>query len=237
MFGWLQHPNATRRELHQALLRTGQTVSAQGFEARFTEQAATFLRAMVEAASQQVFSAERLCPALSRFEGVYLTDCTRIEADVFPLKIAARLELQQGSLQLSLQPLQRHDNASAVAQAPLARGALHVGDLGFFDMERFADWQRAGVEWVSRYKTGTALYSCTGQRLSLEALLSTAAQTFSLPVQVGHIQHLPMTLVAQRLDEALYQQRLVSNACASVRAASSILSVRAKRVWRGGRFI
>ena len=163
---------------------------------------------MVEEATQQVFSADLLRPLLSRFQGVYLTDCTRIEAEVFPLKIAARLELQQGSLQLSLETLQTHDNASAVAQALLPRGALHIGDLGFFDLKRFAHWQQQGVEWVSRYKTGTALYMDAGERCCLETLLDSAAATFSLPVQVGHTQRVPMYLLAQRLDEAVYQQRL-----------------------------
>jgi hypothetical protein len=204
----LHHPSATRQQLHQSLLQTGQELSAQGFEARFTPQAADFLRAMVAAASQEVFSVEVLSPLLRRFQGVYLTDCTRIEADVFPLKIAARLELQQGSLQLSLEALQTHDNASAVAQAVLPRGALHVADLGFFDLNRFAHWQQQGVEWVSRYKTGTCLYTSDGEPLSLPTVLTASAKTLTLPVQVGHTLRLPMYLVAQRLDERLYQQRL-----------------------------
>ena len=208
MFGWLQHPSATRQQLHQTLLQTGQQVSAQGFEARFTPQATEFLRAMVEAATQEVFRAELLNPLLRHFQGVYLTDCTRIEADIFPLKVAARLELQHGSLQLSLEALQTHDNASAVAQAPLPQGALHIGDLGFFDLKRFAYWQQTGVEWVTRYKTGTALFTHTGERLDLEQALASATRMLSLPVWVGHIQRLPMRLVAQRLDETGYQQRL-----------------------------
>ena len=163
---------------------------------------------MVEAATQQVFTDTTLTPLLKRFQGVYLTDCTRIEADIFPLKVAARLELQQGSLQLALETLESHDNASAVAQAPLPRGALHIGDLGFFDLKRFAFWQQHGVDWVSRYKTGTALYTEAGERCCLETLLTSAPQTFSLPVQVGHTQRLPIYLLAQRLDETTYQQRL-----------------------------
>jgi hypothetical protein len=168
----------------------------------------TFLRALVEAATEQVFADTSLTPLLKRFAGVYLTDCTRIEADVCPLKVAARLELQQGSLQLSLEALQTHDNASRVAQAPLPSGALHVGDLGFFDLKRFALWRQSGVEWVSRYKTGTRLYTSNGQRLCLERLLTPTTRTLTLPVLVGADQRLPMSLVAQRLDDTLYQQRL-----------------------------
>jgi hypothetical protein len=182
-------------------------VTAQGFDARFSAQAAAFLRALVEAATQQVFHAETLVPLLSRFQGVYLTDCTRIEATVLPLKVAARLELQGGSLHLSLEDLQTHDNACAVAQHPLPAGALHLGDLGFFDLERFAHWQANQVEWVSRYKTGTTVYDAAGKRLSLETLLPQSAATLVMPVQVGQ-QRLPMYLLAQRVEEIHHQQRL-----------------------------
>lgn len=192
--------------MHQSLLHTGQTLTAQGFEYRFSPQAATFLRALVEAAIQQVFCAETLVPLLSRFQGVYLTDCTRIEAAVHPLKVAARLELQGGSLHLWLEDLQTHDNACQGAQAPLPAGALHIGDLGFFDLKRFADWQRAGVAWVTRYKTGTTLYDAAGKRLCLETLLPQSAAPLVLPVWVGQ-PRVPMYLLAQRVEEKQYQQR------------------------------
>ena len=162
---------------------------------------------MVEAATEQVFHAETLRPLLNRFQGVYLTDCTRIEAAIHPLKIAARLELQGGSLQLSLEDLHSHDNASQVAQATLPAGALHIGDLGFFDLKRFADWRTHQVEWVSRYKTGTTLYDAAGNRLSLDRLLLHTDAPLVLPVRVGQ-QQLPMYLLAQRIEEPRYQQRL-----------------------------
>ena len=183
-------------------------MSAQGYEVRFSASAATFLRALADAATEEVFTDSTLTPLLKRFGGVYLTDCTRVEGEVFPLKVAARLELQQGSLQLSLEALETHDNACAVAQAPLPPGALHIGDLGFFDLKRFAHWRQSGVEWLSRYKTGTLLYTPDGQRLPLERLLSATSRTLTLPVLVGADQRLPMTLVAQRLDEVSCQQRL-----------------------------
>ncbi len=204
----MQHPAATRQQLHQSLLHTGQKLTAQGFEFRFSPQAASFLRALVEAATQQVFCAETLVPLLSRFHGVYLTDCTRIEAALLPLKVAARLELQGGSLQLSLEDLQTHDNACQVAQVALPAGALHIADLGFFDLQRFASWHASGVAWVSRYKTGTTLYDAAGKRLSLETLLPKSAAPLVLPVWVGQQQRVPMYLLAQRVEQKHYQQRM-----------------------------
>jgi hypothetical protein len=208
VFGWLQHPCATRQELHQALGQTGLDMSAQGFEQRFDERAVLFLRTMVEQAVQQVFEVDTLCPILSRFQGVYLTDCTRIEASVYPLKIAARLELQKGTLQLTLEDLPTHDNATALCASRLPCGALHIGDLGFFDLERFAQWAQEGVEWVTRYKIGTCLYTADEQPVVLETLLAQASATCELNVRVGRQQRLPMRLVAQRVSDSIYQKRL-----------------------------
>ena len=44
VFGWLQHPAATRQQLQQSLLQTGQQVTVQGLDARFSPQAVRFLR-------------------------------------------------------------------------------------------------------------------------------------------------------------------------------------------------
>ena len=208
VFGWLAHPSATRQQLHQALGQTGLRMSAQGFEQRFNERAVTFLERMVGEALEVVFESERLIPVLERFQGVYVTDCTRIEATLYPLKIAARLELQRGSLQLSLEDLTTHDNATMVGDQPLPRGALHLGDLAFFDLERFAQWAQDGVEWVSRYRIGTCLYTLDQQPLELETLLPQVAPTYALDVLVGQVARLPMRLVAQRVSDATYRKRL-----------------------------
>jgi len=208
VFGFLAHPRATRQQLHQALGQTGLRVSAQGFEQRFNERAVAFLQRMVEEALGLVFESENLIPVLERFQGVYVTDCTRIEPTIYPVKIAARLELQSGGLQLSLETLATHDNATKVMTQPLPRGALHLGDLGFFDLERFAEWAEAGVDGVSRYKIGTYLYTLDQQPLDLEKVLSQVATTSALNVLVGQVHKLPMRLVAQRVNDKIYNQRL-----------------------------
>lgn len=211
VFGWLQHPSATRGQLYRSLAQTGVEMSAPGFEARFTPAAVAFLRAMVEAAAEEVFEAEVLTPLLARFHGVYLTDGTRIDSPTHGLKVVARLELQRGALTLELEPLQRHDNASRVADDPLPRGALHVGDLGFFDLERFGQWAAEGVDWVTRYKAGVRLLDLQGNPIALVEFLQQQAGPVSLPVTVG-LQRLPMLLVAQPVSEACSHTR-----CANLR--------------------
>jgi hypothetical protein len=207
VLGWMQKPDATRRDLYGMLISVGGAMSAVGFEARFDERGAAFLREMVQVAARQVFEAETLTPVLGRFNGVYVTDSTRLEGrDGDGVKGAARLELQRGQLDLSLEDFQRHDNATDVAHLSLPRGALHLGDLGFFDLKRFAAFTQNGVEWVTRYKHGTRLYLPDGQRLPRHLLLATRQREVRLPVLVG-AQRIPMLLVAQRTDGGTATQR------------------------------
>jgi hypothetical protein len=207
VFGWLHQPKATRKQLYQALLQTGAAMSAQGFEARFSQEAAQFLRAMVEQATASVLEAGVEAPVLKRFNGVYLSDSTRLDGTPVPLKVATRLELQHGGLNWTLEGVKRHDNRSQIMDQPLPKGALHVGDLGFFDLERFAQWQAAGVDWLTRYKARTLLFHPDGQVFSLLDELRGQPMPVHLPVRVGK-QNVPMWLVAQPVSPAVYRQRL-----------------------------
>jgi hypothetical protein len=208
VFGWLQHPQGTRQQLHQSLLATGVTMSSQGFEQRFTSRAGDFLEAMVRETTGQVFEASVLTPVLKRFQGVYITDGTRVEEMSGGLKIVARLELQRGGLALSLDPLNTHDNASRVCERAMPVGALHIGDLGLFDLARFEGWAKAGVDWLSRYKSGTTLFYADGASLDLSRVLKRRLTSFSCPVLVGKTYQVAMHLQAQLVSPAVYQQRL-----------------------------
>lgn len=207
VFGWLHQPKATRKQLYQALLQTGAAMSAQGFEARFSQQAAEFLRVMVEEATASVLEAVVEEPVLRRFNGVYLSDSTRLDGVPMPFKVATRLELQRGGVSWTLEDVNRHDNRSEVMNQPLPKGALHVGDLAFFDLERFAHWQAEGVEWLTRYKARTRLFHPDGEVFSLLDALRGRSTPVHLRVQVGN-QKLLMWLVAQPVSPTVYRQRL-----------------------------
>jgi hypothetical protein len=206
VFGWLQHARATRHQLYQSLCLTGADLSLQAFDQRFSPQAVRFLRAMLDQALRQVVEAQTLCPILARFHGVYLTDTTRL--DTLDLKIAARLELQRGQLQLSLETLTCHDNASALCAQALPIGALHIADLGFYDLEQFLRWSQAGVDWISRYKVGTRLAWANGQPVDLQRELSSRRRGLIRAVLVG-VKQVPMYLYAQPVRASVLHTRLL----------------------------
>jgi hypothetical protein len=205
IFGQLAHRQATRRQLHQKLLCTGECISCQGLDKRFNRQAEAFLQAMLaEVLCQQASSQLNDESLLAGFNGVYVVDSTTLAQGV---KLLTCLNLSNAGVTFEVADSRTHDNAIALAQAPLPPGALRLADLGFFDLAAFAAYTEAGVYWLSRYKARTHLLSAdTQQPLDLHALLSRHDQLYC-PVLVGEKARLKAYLVARRLSPQHTQSR------------------------------
>jgi len=205
IFGQLAHPQATRRQLHQKLLCTGAVISCQGLDKRFSRQAEAFLQAMLaEVLCQQASSQLNDESLLADFNGVYVVDSTTLGPGV---KLLTCLNLSNASVRFELADSQTHDNAIALAHAPLPSGALRLADLGFFDLAAFAAYDEAGVYWLSRYKARTHLLCPhTQQPLDLHALLTSQDRLYC-PVLVGEKARLKAYLVARRLSPQHTQSR------------------------------
>ncbi len=61
--------------------------------------------------------------------------------------------------------LKTNDQKIGLIDDPLPAGALHLGDLGFFKVARFQQWNTEGVYWLSRFKTGTRWINISCPRL------------------------------------------------------------------------
>ena len=208
VFGWLQQPEATRSQLHHAAIQTGMEISLQGLDKRFTESAVVFMRELVLEALKEILKSETPKPILAQFKGIYLTDCSQTLLGVQREKLAVRLELQQGQLQVSLEEARTHDQRTAIMEQAMTEGALHIGDLGFFNLKRFKAWNAQGLYWLSRLKVGTWLYDDMGQALNLlERLNQQTSNTLYLSVQIGKRDRVSACLVAQRVSDTVYQQR------------------------------
>jgi hypothetical protein len=71
-------------------------ISAQGLEQRFTAAAVDFMKQLLEAGLTQLVRSEQARPLLPQFNGVSLTDCTRLAWGRVGSKLAVRWDLQQG---------------------------------------------------------------------------------------------------------------------------------------------
>jgi hypothetical protein len=87
-------------------------------------------------------------------------------------------------------------------------GALHLADLGYFSLERLAQDNERGVYWLTRLKTGTAVYTPAGQRLQLSSWLKAqGAEVLDCPVLVGAQKRLACRLLAERVPQEVAEQR------------------------------
>ena len=73
VFGWLSHPEATLDELAQTACALGAPIRPQSLDERFTQDAATFLQAVLRQAVRERVEAEPVpLDLLARFNGVTL---------------------------------------------------------------------------------------------------------------------------------------------------------------------
>lgn len=182
-------------------------VSVQGLEQRFSEESVTFMRRLLEIGLEAMVSSEVEPTLLPQFNGVYITDCTRLVWGKTGVKMGVRWELQQGQLQAHLSELKQNDQKTAVVEYPMPSGALHLGDLGFFKLNRFQTWNAHGVYWLTRLKVGTRLRTASGETLDLLQLLETATAPIVMPVQVGVKASFAAYVVAAPVPEAAYAKR------------------------------
>lgn len=209
VLGGLAQPEATRKQVHHQATQAGLRVSVQGLDQRFNAAATAFMRELLEAALKEMVQGEGKVVVLPQFNGVYVTDCTRLVWGQAGVKMAVRWEIQRGQLQVCLTALQQHDQKAEVVERQLPPGALHLGDLGFFKLHRFQAWSAHGVYWLTRYKVGTRLHTLDGQALDLKAILS-GSERVSMPVRVGSGRH---AVVAYLLAAPLTGEALNKRLC------------------------
>jgi hypothetical protein len=217
VLGGLAEGEATRSQWHQQAVQAGMAVTRQGLDQRFEATACDFMKALLQAALTEMVESERTAVPLPQFSGVYVTDCTRLDWGVMGIKLGVRFELQRGRLEACVMNLATNDQTASVVDAPLASGALHLGDLGFFKLDRFRQWSSDGVYWLTRYKVGTHLFMPDGQRVDFKQLMQ-ARHPVCMAVRIGsgnkaveaflHAAPLPETALEKRMTRLKEQARL-----------------------------
>ena len=228
VFGYLSSPGATRAELQQTAATVGVSVSRQALDQRCTEAAVPFLHQVLATALGRLLAAAPVkASVLAQFEGVYLLDSTVVTvptslAQHWPgcggrtastsqaaIKLSVQYDLKTGRLDgLLPQPGRTHDRAAAQIHPPLPAGALRIADLGYFQLDELQAMDRAGVGFITRYKSSTQLLSEAGQRLDLVAELERhGSAALDRIVLLGAKHRLRCRLVSVPVPEAVVEQR------------------------------
>jgi hypothetical protein len=125
------------------------------------------------------------------------------------LKLQVDLDYASGELHGPvLQDGRTHDQKSPYQNISLPVGALHLADLGYFNLDRLAEDTERGVFWITRLKVGTGVKDENGQPLDLLSLLGEKSrQRVDMLVQLGR-QGIPCRLVAERVPQEVAAQRI-----------------------------
>lgn len=225
VFGWLHKADASLTDLCATALDFDTDVYNQTLDHRFNEAATIFMQQLLEQAVASLLAAEpAVLELLACFNGVYLLDATTISlpaelASQWPgganqytalaagLKLEVLLELCSGELRLRFYPARQHEGNTEFNTTDLPLGSLREADLGYFSLKLFAQFNRDGRYWLSRWKAGTLMYRTSAVRLDLRHLLrNSQAEAVDMDVLVG-VERVACRLVAIRLPPEVAQQR------------------------------
>jgi len=225
VFGFEANAEASYSELSQTAAMLGVVISPQGLEQRFTPEAAALLQQVLESAVAQVLDIKfHACGLLQQFNGVLIRDSSIVSlpdelkeiwqgvggssGQTAALKLQVDLDYSSGELHGPiLQNGRVHDHESPYQDRLLQPGALHLADLGYFDLDRLARDTEGGVYWITRLKVGTTLSDGNGQPMDLLAELSKDGRAkVDLSVQLGR-QRIPCRLVAEPVPQEVADQR------------------------------
>lgn len=219
--------SASYSEISQSACSLGMPMSAQGMEQRLNENSAKFMKSVLELAVKEKVKGvtHGAFVLLEKFNGVHLRDSSTISlpatlkeiwkgsgnvnGEVAALKIQVSWEYSHGALDgIFLQDGYCQDKTSPYQSMELPAGALHIGDLGYFSLEKLAGDSEKGVFWITRWKFKTLIWNEPDHLLDLLEFLSGQTQNqLDLPVRVGGKQQLACRLLASRVPQEVADQR------------------------------
>jgi len=231
VLGWLHQPEATLHNLAQMAATLGVQISPQGLDRRFTEQTASCLKQVLEAAVTQVIAGDPVAiPLLQRFAGVLIQDSSIVllpaalaaiwqgcgsadpQVAASAVKLQVRLDLLTGALQGPLlQDGRVHDLKAPAQTLDLPAGTLRVADLGYFSLDTLQRMSAGGGFWLTRWQAGTVVLDEQGHRLDLIPwLVAQGARgdaPVDCPVLLGQTYRLAARLLVVRVPPEVAKQR------------------------------
>jgi hypothetical protein len=124
------------------------------------------------------------------------------------LKLHLRLDLNTGSLAGPYMHSGRlNDMNPQIHWADLPKGALRIGDLGYYSLKSFRNMNLQGVYWLSRVKSNCILYY-KGNGYQLPRLLRECRRDrIDIQVLLGADERVPCRLLAVRVSDDVAKLR------------------------------
>jgi hypothetical protein len=232
VFGWLARPEASLEELARTTAALGVRISPQGLDARFTREAAAFLRSVLEEAVRAKVAAEPAgIDVLSRFAGVYLFDGSQIAlppalADVWQgtgrerspagedrpraaIKLHVGIDLCRGRLLgPELTDGKESDRNADLLARVLEPGSIRIADRGYFNVAEIGRLRRQRVYVLTRMVAKTGFYDAAGRAWDLDAFLAAqSSPAVERPIELGLKERVPCRLVAVRVPPTVAEER------------------------------
>ncbi len=224
IFGWIQYFTPSVEGLARAGYTHGLTISAQGLDKRFTQEACEFMKSVTETAIAQIVttSVQVNADIFNPFPAIYLADCSTValpteletiwqgvggseNASKAALKIDTNLEIKTGQMHFNLLPGRHSDSRSPVAESVYEKGSLRIQDLGYFNLGRMKQQAARGEYWISRLQPGTQVFSMGGTPINLNShclnLLKQGQMRNEIAVKVGVKEQLTVRMLFWKLPE------------------------------------
>lgn len=238
VMGFLKDPQASDEDLAQMAAQCGVEVTPQAIERRHTQRLANFLREVVQRIGRFAIGSDRaLAPILERFASVSILDGSSVQlpdseqekfagcggsygAGRAAMKLQTEFELRSGRVTFDIEEGRCPDGATPRQHELHGLGALHMRDLGYFNLEVFAKQTAAGEYFLSRLQfgtdvllrkiddTGTEAAVDVGNSANLMAWLAKQEGEFvDQTIFLGKEKRLPCRLIAWRLPKAQADRR------------------------------
>ncbi|MBX9703404.1 MAG: IS4 family transposase [Silvanigrellaceae bacterium] len=206
------------------LKEQGIKITRQGLHERFNARTERFLKELCSFCLKY-FETEKLCdmPFLKGFRSINIVDSSTISlpsilntlfkgsggnASEAALKIQVMFDYLEGQVKaLTLTSGCDNDQGFNNYFKTIEKGALYLMDLGYFKLDSFKKIIEGGAFFVSRLLTGTKILISEGKPIELIKMLSASGHFFSQHFLIGVKDKIAVRLVAERLPDAIAEQR------------------------------
>ena len=224
IMGWWQEPNISLEGLTQIGKSLGLAITAQGLDQRFNETTATYLREVLQAIVQiKIENKGQKLPTMGHFTQVYVEDSSIVtfmkeikavwqgiggNGTTSGVKLQTRVELKAGCLDgPHLSNSRLHDRQAAQVHIEVETGALHLRDLGYWNL---AEWEQANERdfyLLSLMKTSTCFWHDEQSYDCYRWCKNVEGDRFDIPILLGKKAKIPARLLGKRVSDEVAAQR------------------------------